>query len=85
MPVDQPNTFWWSYWTPTYTDIRDDKVALFATYLQPGTYEYTFLVQATSRASSGCCPSGRADVLPGCVGAQRRCPVQRDGVGEGRP
>ncbi|MBP7962081.1 MAG: Ig-like domain-containing protein [Caldilineaceae bacterium] len=42
------NPYWWSYWTPTATDIRDDKVALFATNLQPGTYAYTFLVQATT-------------------------------------
>ena len=38
---------WWRYWQPTYTDIRDDKVALFATFLRAGTYEYTFLVRAT--------------------------------------
>ncbi|MEZ4868402.1 MAG: Ig-like domain-containing protein [Caldilineaceae bacterium] len=37
---------WW-YWSPTYIDIRDDKVALAATYLPAGTYEYTFQVQAT--------------------------------------
>ncbi len=38
---------WWRSWVPSYSDIRDDKVALFATYLQAGTYEYTFMVQAT--------------------------------------
>lgn len=42
---DQPS--WWRYWVPTYTDLRDDKVALFATFLSAGTYEYTFNVQAT--------------------------------------
>jgi uncharacterized protein YfaS (alpha-2-macroglobulin family) len=35
------------FWSPTYVDIRDDKVALFATYLPAGAYEYTFQVRAT--------------------------------------
>jgi uncharacterized protein YfaS (alpha-2-macroglobulin family) len=43
--ADQP--LWWRYWVPTYTNLRDDKVALFATFLSAGTYEYTFNVQAT--------------------------------------
>ena len=38
---------WWRYWTPSYTDLRDDKVAVFATFLQAGTYEYTFNVRAS--------------------------------------
>ena len=38
---------WWRDWVPSYTDMRDDKVALFATFLSAGTYEYTFNVQAT--------------------------------------
>ncbi|HXF60807.1 MAG TPA: alpha-2-macroglobulin family protein, partial [Caldilineaceae bacterium] len=38
---------WQHYWTPTYSDLRDDRVALFATFLTAGTYEYTFAVQAT--------------------------------------
>ncbi len=42
-PVDEPFT----RWTPTYTDIRDDKVALFATYLPAGTYQYTVQIRAT--------------------------------------
>jgi uncharacterized protein YfaS (alpha-2-macroglobulin family) len=37
----------WQAWTPSYTDIRDDKVALFATRLAAGAYEYTFQVRAT--------------------------------------
>ncbi|MDQ3248299.1 MAG: alpha-2-macroglobulin, partial [Chloroflexota bacterium] len=37
----------WMNWTPTRIDIRDDKVALFATYLPAGTYAYTFQVRAT--------------------------------------
>jgi uncharacterized protein YfaS (alpha-2-macroglobulin family) len=42
-----PGPTWWWYWIPTYTDIRDDKVAVFATFLSAGTYEYTFNVRAS--------------------------------------
>ncbi|HMN27045.1 MAG TPA: hypothetical protein PKE45_02730 [Caldilineaceae bacterium] len=45
-PTDQKEAPW-QFWTPTYIDIRDDKVALFATHLPAGTYEYTFQVRAT--------------------------------------
>lgn len=38
----------WRVWTPTYTDIRDEKVALFATHLRAGAYVYTFQVRATT-------------------------------------
>jgi uncharacterized protein YfaS (alpha-2-macroglobulin family) len=38
---------WWHYWVPSYTDMRDDKVAVFATFLTAGTYEYTFNVRAS--------------------------------------
>jgi uncharacterized protein YfaS (alpha-2-macroglobulin family) len=37
----------WRFWTPSYTDIRDDRVALFATRLPSGTYQYSFQVRAT--------------------------------------
>jgi uncharacterized protein YfaS (alpha-2-macroglobulin family) len=37
----------WGAWTPSYTDIRDEKVALFASYLRAGAYTYTFQVRAT--------------------------------------
>ncbi len=37
----------WLFWTPTYTDLRDDKVALFATRLPAGAYTYTFQLRAT--------------------------------------
>lgn len=50
-PVDQPeNPTWrtnWRFWMPTYTDMRDDRVAIFATYLPAGAYEYTFLMRAS--------------------------------------
>ncbi|MCO5213078.1 MAG: MG2 domain-containing protein [Caldilinea sp.] len=37
----------WYGWTPSFTDYRDDKVTLFATWLPSGTYEYTFQVRAS--------------------------------------
>jgi uncharacterized protein YfaS (alpha-2-macroglobulin family) len=36
----------WRQWRPTYTDMRDDRMALFATYLPAGTYTYTFQARA---------------------------------------
>ncbi|MFM7583756.1 MAG: alpha-2-macroglobulin family protein, partial [Caldilinea sp.] len=43
-PVNPPQG---GVWTPSFTDFRDDKVTLFATYLPAGAYEYTFLVRAS--------------------------------------
>ncbi|RME47767.1 MAG: alpha-2-macroglobulin, partial [Chloroflexi bacterium] len=37
--------FWWSYWTQS--QLLDQKVALFATFLRRGTYEYTYLMRAS--------------------------------------
>ncbi|MEZ4659739.1 MAG: hypothetical protein R2911_19460 [Caldilineaceae bacterium] len=42
-PVQQPKWFW----NPTYVDIRDDKVAFFATFLPAGAYQYTYQIRAT--------------------------------------
>ncbi|MCP6756481.1 hypothetical protein NL533_33140, partial [Klebsiella pneumoniae] len=36
---------WW--WTPTHVDLRDEKVAMFATTLDPGTYEFTYSIRAS--------------------------------------
>jgi hypothetical protein len=36
---------YWYYWTNT--ELRDDKVALFADYLSQGTYEYSYLMRAS--------------------------------------
>lgn len=36
---------WWSHWTES--QLRDEKVALFATFLGRGTYEYTYLMRAS--------------------------------------
>ncbi len=40
----QAEPIWW--WYPTHADRRDEKLVLFATYLSPGTYEYTYLIKA---------------------------------------
>ncbi len=45
VPVGEGKPTW--FWSPTHIDIRDEKVALVASYLPAGTYEYTFQVQAT--------------------------------------
>ncbi len=40
--------WWWDWWwTPTHTDLRDEKVALFATDLAPGSYEFTYQLRAS--------------------------------------
>ncbi len=37
----------WGWWWWSHTEIRDEKVALFASYLPRGTYEYTYLMRAS--------------------------------------
>jgi uncharacterized protein YfaS (alpha-2-macroglobulin family) len=44
-------------WRWAHIELRDEKVALFATYLRPGTYTYTYLARATT--------PGLFRVLPG--------------------
>ncbi len=36
---------YWDYWVNA--DVRDDKLAIFATYLRAGTYEYAYLARAS--------------------------------------
>ncbi len=36
----------WGWWWFTHTELRDEKVALFASYLPAGSYEYTYQVRA---------------------------------------
>ncbi len=44
----QPVQRWdWLAWNPTYKDFRDDRVALFSSYVPAGTYQYTFRLRAT--------------------------------------
>ena len=37
----------WGWWWFSNTQMRDEKVVLFATYLPKGTYEYTYLMRAS--------------------------------------
>jgi len=37
----------WGWWIFSHTEIRDEKVALFANYVPAGTYEYTYLLRAS--------------------------------------
>lgn len=38
---------WWGWWWFNQTQVRDDKVILFADYLPAGTYEYTYIMRAS--------------------------------------
>ncbi|TEU13439.1 MAG: hypothetical protein E3J21_18660, partial [Anaerolineales bacterium] len=37
----------WGWWWFSHTELRDEKVVLFSTYLRKGTYEYTYLMRAS--------------------------------------
>jgi hypothetical protein len=37
----------WGWWWFSHSELRDEKVALFAQYLPRGTYEYTYLMRAS--------------------------------------
>jgi uncharacterized protein YfaS (alpha-2-macroglobulin family) len=42
-----PLYYGWGWWWFSNTDLRDEKVVLFATYLPKGTYEYTYTLHAS--------------------------------------
>jgi alpha-2-macroglobulin len=49
LPGDQPeNREWWEYEPFNHTEMKDDRVLLFADYLTAGVHTYTYLVRATS-------------------------------------
>jgi uncharacterized protein YfaS (alpha-2-macroglobulin family) len=35
----------WGWWWFSHTEMRDEKVVLFATYLPKGSYEYTYMIR----------------------------------------
>jgi uncharacterized protein YfaS (alpha-2-macroglobulin family) len=42
------NPWWWDWWwQPTHTELRDEKVAMFSTWLGPGSYEFTYQIRAS--------------------------------------
>jgi uncharacterized protein YfaS (alpha-2-macroglobulin family) len=60
---------WWSYttanlgWYLDHTDIHDDRVSLYASYLPPGTYTYTYLATATVPGSFAAAPTHAAETF----------------------
>ena len=61
----------WGWWWFSHSEIRDEKVALFATYLPRGTYEYSYLMRASVPGDVQRDPGdGVRDVLPGGVWAE---------------
>ena len=40
------NRYGWGWWWFSHSEVRDEKVALFAEFLPSGTYEYTYLMRA---------------------------------------
>jgi hypothetical protein len=44
----EQESYWygWGWWWFSHSEMRDEKVALFANYLPRGTYEYTYLMRA---------------------------------------
>jgi len=45
-----PDRMWdwgWGWWWFSHTELRDEKVVLFSTYLRKGTYEYTYMMRAS--------------------------------------
>jgi hypothetical protein len=47
LSYDDPLYYGWGWWWFSNTDLRDEKVVLFATYLPKGTYEYTYTLHAS--------------------------------------
>ncbi|MGB5047696.1 MAG: Ig-like domain-containing protein [Caldilineaceae bacterium] len=60
--LDPWQEFWWRHWVPTQTDIRDEKVALFADHLAAGSYDYTFQVRASTPGEYRVLPA-RAELM----------------------
>lgn len=48
-PELQPeeNSDGWFFWLPNHSELRDEKVALFATYLPAGAYTYSYQIRAS--------------------------------------
>mgnify|MGYP005842515257 CR=1 FL=1 len=48
VPEEEGEAWWWGGWWATHSELRDEKVALFASYLPRGTYEYTYSLRCTT-------------------------------------
>ena len=60
--VSGRSSYWWWWNWYSRSELRDDRVALFATNLPKGTYEYSYTMRATS--------VGRFNVIPAFVNEQ---------------
>jgi uncharacterized protein YfaS (alpha-2-macroglobulin family) len=47
VPEGEQTQWWWNRWEPTHSELRDEKVALFADWLPRGTYQYTYQMRAS--------------------------------------
>jgi len=47
LPQAQSDRVGWRWWYFNHTELRDDRVVLFADHLPAGTYQYTYLLTAT--------------------------------------
>ncbi len=44
---ESPQDRWWGWWAPTRVELRDEKTVLFATWLEPGSYEFRYQIRAS--------------------------------------
>jgi uncharacterized protein YfaS (alpha-2-macroglobulin family) len=44
---EEAQEWWWDSWVPSHTELRDEKVVLFADWLPRGTYQYTYQMRAS--------------------------------------
>jgi len=61
--------YWGDYTTDdlapylSHTDLRDNRVSLYASYLPPGSYEYTYLAAATVPGTFGAAPTHASETF----------------------
>ena len=73
---------WW--WTPTHTELRDEKVALFATDLTPAATSSRYQIRASLPGEFLTLPPTAYQMyFPEVWGTGRRQRVHGDGVGRG--
>ena len=61
----EPRPYWWDWWwTPTSFELKDDKVAMFATELLPGAYTFRYQLRASIAGDFNVLPPRGDDVLP---------------------
>ncbi len=67
-PMYDPWYYWW-WWYWDHTEIRDESVNLYADYLPPGTYVYSYQIRATTPGAFQTMPShGYAFYFPEVFG-----------------